>query len=93
MRGFIRGHPVAWDEVAQIFRYADTNEPAEGWGGESRPCPQCRRLPGPDGHDPCLGTIAGAASACCGHGRHVGYVNWPGIPAPPGWFRGVCIAE
>lgn len=47
-------------------------------------CPQCHRMPHPCleaecldeamVHDPCLGHIPGATSACCGHGRGVGHV-------------------
>ncbi len=61
--------------------------------GHPRPCPQCGRMPTPEGHDACLGTIPGAAGACCGHGMHVGYVNWPAISAPAAWERGAYIGE
>jgi hypothetical protein len=32
------------------------------------PCTVCHLPPTPEGHDPCLGTLEGVASACCGHG-------------------------
>lgn len=81
MRGYLRGHLCEWD--GERWRYLDTGEPAEG---NPRPCPHCGSLPTPEGHDACLGAIPGAAGACCGHGVHLGYVNWPQMPTR-GWWR------
>ena len=35
---------------------------------DSRPCVRCGRMPTPEGHDACLGTLPGVEHACCGHG-------------------------
>lgn len=83
LRGYVRGNPVTWD--GKRWRLAD--------GRDAAACPltcsECRAVHQPGEPDACLGLIPGAAGACCGHGVHVGYVNWPGIAAPPGWrFNG-----
>lgn len=67
------GYPTVLDE-AGTERYADTGEPVVH--PSRRPCPKCHRLPTPDGHDPCLGHIEGAISACCGHGVADGFILW-----------------
>lgn len=88
MRGYRRGQAVVWDEDGQVWRYADTGAPFD----DARPCPQCQRMPHPDGRDACFADpIAGASGACCGHGVHVGYVNWLTIAAPDDWWRGTFI--
>ncbi len=74
---YCRGHLIVWDQLADVWRYADTGEPAEDWGGAARPCPQCSQLPHPDGRDACLSVIPGAVAACCGHGVKRGYIAWP----------------
>lgn len=40
-----------------------------------RPCPHCGKLPTPEGHDGCLGTLPGVSYACCGHGGR-GYIKF-----------------
>lgn len=87
-RAFVYGHECEWDGREWI--YADTRESADG---HPRPCPQCGKLPTPEGYDACLGHIPGAASACCGHGKFCGYINWPGVSAPDGWWRGAYVIE
>lgn len=81
MIGFLRGNAVRWD--GERWR-----TPA-GEDGEqvTLRCPHCGAALAPGEPDACLGTIDGAAGACCGHGVHVGYINWPGIPAPAGWWQ------
>lgn len=74
--GLIRGREVYYDYTDGRYYWADTDEPAEGWGGEARPCPQCGELPTAEGYDACLGEIPGATGACCGHGKKDGYVSW-----------------
>jgi len=91
--GYIRGRPVRWDAAARIWRWADDGTPAEGWGGDPRPCPCCRGLPEPGGVDPCLGRIAGLIGACCGHGVHRGYAQYSGTPYPPGYKRGAHVGR
>lgn len=41
---------------------------------EDRACARCGKYPTPEGYDACLGRVAGAASACCGHGKENPYV-------------------
>jgi hypothetical protein len=65
-----RGHHIYWDNKSQRWRYSDNNEPDDGM----RPCRHCGIIPTPDGYDPCLGFIANAKQACCGHGVGKGYV-------------------
>lgn len=48
----------------QGWVYVDNNNPAD----IDRPCAKCGRMPTPEGHDACLGNIAGVSAACCGHG-------------------------
>jgi hypothetical protein len=45
--------------------YADTGGPV---GRHQRSCGRCHKLPTAEGHDACLGTLAGVRNACCGHG-------------------------
>jgi len=59
-----RGHPVYFKD-GRIY-YRDTDEEVDF--DKARPCPRCGRLPTPEGHDACLGTLPGVKSACCGHG-------------------------
>lgn len=47
----------------------------------------------PDEPDACLGTIEGIAGACCGHGVHLGYVNWDGIGVGPDWWNRAYVGE
>lgn len=61
-RSYAHGHPV--EHNGRQWVYSDTRQPAT----VDRACVRCGRKPTPDGHDVCLGTIAGCTSACCGHG-------------------------
>ena len=71
--GYIRGRLAYFDGA--LWRWQDSNDPAgPTWGGMERPCPSCGRLADEDGHDPCLGTVPGVTSACCGHGVAEPYV-------------------
>lgn len=79
-KGFVRGNEVTLD--GKVWRTAS----GEDAHAATLECPTCHVSAGPDDPDPCLGRIPGAAGACCGHGKHVGYINWHGISAPPGWF-------
>lgn len=56
-----RGWPIIY---VNNWVYKNTKEPIT----KERPCRRCNRLPTPEGHDACLGTIPGVTSACCGHG-------------------------
>lgn len=68
-RGFLRGHPMHYDEASECWRFDDTGEPtAETWF--DRPCGHCGLYGNSNdgGVDPCLGELAGVTNACCGHG-------------------------
>lgn len=47
------------------WAYLDTGELTVG---SKRPCGLCHKPPTVEGHDACLGTLAGVVNACCGHG-------------------------
>lgn len=66
---FIRGHLARYDNEAELWR-DDNGAPAD----VDRPCAHCHQPPTPEGHDPCLGTLPGVVSACCGHGVEDAYV-------------------
>ncbi len=85
MRAMLRGREVVWDAQHSCWLWADIGLPAQD---NPRPCPQCGEMPSPEGHDACIASIPGANSACCGHGKHLGYINWPGVAAPPEWKFG-----
>ncbi len=63
-RGFMRGHPIGFNEHTGQWLYSDTQTLAD----DSRPCPRCGRMPTPEGYDACIGYVPGAMSMCCGHG-------------------------
>jgi hypothetical protein len=60
-----RGHSIWLD--GSSWRYADDNAPVAKC---DRACARCGETPTAEGYDACLGFIAGATSACCGHGVH-----------------------
>lgn len=60
-----KGHKI--EEANGVFYFADTGESVpDTW--RNRPCGKCGQHNTPEGHDACLGVIAGAMNACCGHG-------------------------
>jgi len=61
-RAHIRGWPI--ENMGHGWVYSDTKQPVK----DDRPCIRCGRMPTPEGHDACLGTIPHCKSACCGHG-------------------------
>lgn len=66
---FIHGRSARFVKDTHEFVYMD-GESCE----HTRPCPKCR-LPCKLGEpDPCLGYLPGVLFACCGHGRHEGYI-------------------
>jgi len=67
---FQRGHLI--ELIGCVWCWTDTGEPCEG---EERPCVRCGRMPTPEGHDACLGTLPGVRNACCGHGVHEPYTE------------------
>lgn len=68
IRGYFRGNPVIYTNDQWV--YEDTGEETPGYGGKTRPCAKCGKLSTLEEHDPCLGTLQGVNSACCGHGIH-----------------------
>ena len=72
-RGIIRGHDAYYDATASQWCYTGTNQPVDR---TTVNCPQCDAACGNNAPDPCIGTIPGVTSACCGHGRHDGYIIW-----------------
>jgi hypothetical protein len=86
---YYRGHPVVCLEGEACERYANDLSPTvdpDGVGLE-RPCVSCGLTAAPDGPDPCLGTLPGVVSACCGHGVEEPYVlfRFPRRTNPPVW--------
>lgn len=90
LQGFLRGNLVQWDESTSTWRYPDDGVDAMA---NPRPCPECKQLPTSDGHDPCVANIVGASGACCGHGVHLGYVNWEHVPADNNWWQGAFLIK
>lgn len=72
--GHMRGHLCYFNQSNQQWHYMDNDKPFD----DSRPCPQCKCMPTPDGYDACLGHLEGAKSVCCGHGVEDGYIYWGG---------------
>ena len=68
-RSHSRGHHIEYNGKEWIW--TDTKEPIEE---NERPCKRCGRMPTPEGHDACLGTLEGVSSACCGHGIKEPYI-------------------
>ena len=71
-RSHTRGWPIEHDGTQWVF--SDTRRPVD----PRRPCRRCKRSPTSEGYDHCLGHVAGASSACCGHGVKRGFVNFGG---------------
>ncbi len=94
LRGYLRGNVVQWDAELQGWRYYPDGAVADPDHAD-RTCGFCGQAPTVEGMDACFGEqgIPGATSACCGHGVHPGYVGWPGIGAPPEWWRRVYVGR
>lgn len=54
-----------------------------GANPDDPPCALCHLPPTPEGFDACIGEIAGASGACCGHGVERGYVTFIDQPVSP----------
>ena len=59
---YARGHEIKF--IDECWIYADTRKTFD----DSRPCIRCGKPPDKNGHDACMGYLAGVVSACCGHG-------------------------
>lgn len=58
---------------------------SRGW--KKRPCPLCNKPRTEKGHDACIADLPGVVGACCGHGQHEGYVEFPNGISIHGFFR------
>ena len=67
---YSRGHQIEY--VNGEWVYSDNKMHIN----ETRPCARCGKSPTPEGYDHCIGHIAGAVSACCGHGVETGYIMY-----------------
>ena len=71
IKSYSRGWEIYYDGVN--WRYCDNHELVKSG---QRPCKRCGKMPTADGYDACLGHIAGAKSACCGHGIEKPFVMY-----------------
>jgi hypothetical protein len=49
-------------------------------------CTKCKKKATKDGHDPCIANLPGVTDACCGHGRHEGYLIFENGTVIRGFF-------
>lgn len=84
--GTYRGHEIAQDATG-AWVYADTGQLVSE--APDRPCGHCGLANTADGHDGCLGTLAGVMNACCGHGRedsaYIQRLDGSVISGPQAW--------
>ena len=71
--GYIFGYEAVYNEKDETWHWQNNGLEVND---NPRACPKCSKVPTRAGHDPCLGTIEGAVSACCGHGKQDGYIMW-----------------
>ena len=50
-------------------------------------CISCKKKATKDGHDPCIANLPGVTDACCGHGRHEGYIVFENGTTIRGFFE------
>ena len=67
-KSYIRGNEILASENGEDWIFLDTGELVHETHKE-RTCGRCGKLPTPEGHDACLGTLPGVMNACCGHGN------------------------
>ncbi len=76
----VLGHEIYHD--GKCWRLLSTGEklykPELASGGQTLRCIKCLKMPTPEGHDGCLGTLLGnVMNACCGHGDdRLAYVQY-----------------
>lgn len=85
LKGFLRGNAVEWD--GKTWRLPNGSDATAA----VLTCPECEVPMAPGDPDACLGKIEGIAGACCGHGKHLGYVNWDDIGVGPEWQKGAYV--
>lgn len=74
------GHEIEYANDQWV--YSDTKEPLIN----SRTCVFCGELPNQQGHDACLGRLGNVINACCGHGKHEGYIMFDNGITIRGYF-------
>jgi len=50
-------------------------------------CTKCKKKATKDGQDPCIANLPGVTDACCGHGRHEGYIVFENGVKITGFFE------
>jgi hypothetical protein len=78
------GHTTYVDENGNR-RYKDNNRRIEDFG--YRPCAKCGHFPINDGEDYCLQHLGNVINACCGHGKHEGYIQFDNGVTIRGHFK------
>lgn len=64
--------------------YEDINAPVNG----IRPCARCGEFPANDrGDDFCIAELGEVMNACCGHGKHEGYIQFDNGITIRGYFK------
>ena len=87
--GRLRGIDTVWDVVDRVWRWADSGAVID----RTRPCWCCGKPPVGD-KDACLAHLPdGVTSACCGHGRDVGYIAWLSHDVPGRWLAYVRVVD
>jgi len=69
--GFILTVSATWHghkiyRAGECWFYSDNGDDVSDF--PDRACGHCNKSPSPEGHDGCLGVLAGVRNACCGHG-------------------------
>lgn len=52
-----------------------------------RPCAQCGKYPNENGDDACIQNLGYVINACCGHGKHEGYIMFDDGRVIRGYFK------
>ena len=79
VRSWRRGHAIHRSSEGR-WRWSVTGRYLKlGSSVRDPPCVLCHMRPTALGHDPCVGTISGAESVCCGHGVTPAHVKFPGM--------------
>lgn len=52
-----------------------------------RPCARCKHYPNENGDDYCIQNLGRVVNACCGHGKHEGYIMFEDGRTIRGYFK------
>ena len=69
-QNYIMGHEVYTSEDLLTHR----NNRGQFINPYKLKCRKCGKVANKDGQDPCIANLPGVTDACCGHGRHEGYI-------------------